>query len=232
MNAKDLITIPVWNGNRIIDTAHVQRIKDSLGLNIQKLDFAYRIVTYTVEDAGGNTIQESYIIDGQHRHRVLCDYFKNELCVPDFPVVVLEKQVACESEIITYFKELNNQKPIEWKTDPNMMANEYIKMLSLAFNKKKDIVIRPKSTTRPYLSSEKLRESLVACADLLTESVDNIRTFVDRVIKYNEDAVKGAELSALGAKKGQGELILKAANHKFMLAVDPRLPWVRMCLKG
>ena len=39
MGAKDLIRVPVWHGNRIIDNAHVQKIKDGLGPKIQKLDY-------------------------------------------------------------------------------------------------------------------------------------------------------------------------------------------------
>lgn len=60
MGAKELIKVPVWNGNRIIDGGHVQRIKSSLGSRVQKLDFGYRIVTYDENDAGGNTVTSRY----------------------------------------------------------------------------------------------------------------------------------------------------------------------------
>ena len=232
IGAKELIKIPVWHGNRIIDNSHVERIKGSLGSNVQKLDFGYRIVSFTEIDAGGNRIHTSCVIDGQHRHRVLCDHFSAGLCEPDFPVIVLEKKVTCESEIITYFKELNNQMPILWKTDPKMMANGYIAALEKAFNTKKEILVRQKSTTRPYLSAEKMREELIKCYDLMKESKEAIQLFVDRAIQYNIRAWENHELTILHAKKGQGEIIQKAANHKFMLAVDPRLPWIRECLKG
>jgi hypothetical protein len=199
---------------------------------VKKLDFGYRIVTYDERDAGGNKITSSCVIDGQHRHKVLYDHFHASLCEADFPVVILEKKVSCESEIITYFKELNNQMPILWKTDPNMVANEYIRELSLVFNTKKETLIRPKSTTRPYLSVEKLREALVASADSMKESPEDIKAFVARVIQHNLKAVEHSGLSIALAKKGQGDIIQKAANHKFMLAVDPRLPWIAECLKG
>ena len=234
MGARELIKIPVWHGNRIIDNAHVQRIKDGIAkTKVQKLDFGYRIVTYDEVDAGGNMVSTSCIIDGQHRHRVLYDFFQESLCEPDFPVVVLEKKVKCEAEIIMYFKELNNQMPILWKTDANMLANEYIKMLSEVFNTKKEVMIRPKSTTRPYLSVEKLRDVLVSFGTQLKESPEEIKAFVVRVLRYNAKAIEDSDLGiALATKKGQGEIIQKAAAHKFMLAVDPRLPWVGECLKG
>jgi hypothetical protein len=231
MGAKELVRLPVWNGNRIIDNAHVQRIKDALGHKVQKLDFGYRIVTYDEVDAGGNLVTTSCIIDGQHRHRVLYDFFQESLCEPDFTVVVLEKKVKCEAEIIVYFKELNNQMPILWKTDPNMLANEYIKALIPVFNVRKDL-IRPKSTVRPYLSVEKLREVLVAFGEQLKESSEEIKSFVARVLRYNAKALEDSDVNiALSTKKGQAEIIQRAADQKFMLAVDPRLLWVGECLK-
>ena len=231
IGAKELIMIPVWHGNRIIDSKHVQRIKEGLGKNIQKLDFGYRIVRYLEKDAGGNSIPVSCIIDGQHRHKVLCDYFNESLCEPDFPVVVLETNVECETDIITCFKELNNQMPILWKSDPNMLANEYIKELTAAFNTKKELFIRPKTTTRPYLSVEKIRQVLVAHGDSLKESQDEINGFVKRAIEYNADLIKNSALNIIHAKKEQGEFIQKAANVKFMLALDPKLPWIALCLR-
>jgi hypothetical protein len=231
MGAKELITIPVWQGNRIMDISHVQKIKSEIGKDVQKLDFGYRIVTYDEIDAGGNCIKTSWIIDGQHRHRVIYDHFHETLCEPDFNVVVLEKHVKSESEIITSFKELNNQKPIPWKSDPNMLANGYIAELSAAFNTKKEQLIRAKSTTRPYLSAEKLREVLVQHGDLLSESADDIKAFVERAKIYNLKAIQAVEMLILGAKKGQ-EIMERAAKHRFMLAVEPKLPWVVMCLRG
>ena len=228
INAKDLIQIPVWHGNRIMDMAHVKRIKEGIGSQVNKLDFGYRIVTYIEKDATGYPVKSSCVIDGQHRHKVLYDYFHTELCVPDFPVVILEKNVSDESEIITYFKELNNQKPIEWKSDPNMLANEYIKELSIAFNKKNNILIRPKATKRPYLSTEDLRACLVRHAYLLKESKDDIKGFVQRVLQYNIEQLNG--LLGIYTKKADEEIVKKAESHRFMLAVDPKLPWVKGCL--
>lgn len=210
--------------------AHVKRIKEGIGSSINKLDFGYRIVTYIEKDATGYPVKSSCIIDGQHRHKVLYDYFHTELCVPDFQVVVLEKNIVDESEIITYFKELNNQKPIEWKSDPNMIANEYIKELSIAFNKKNDILIRPKATKRPYLSSEDLRLCLVKNGHLLKESKEDVKIFVQRVIEYNAEQLNG--LIGIYTKKTDEEIVKKAEGHQFMLAVYPKLPWVKKCLEG
>lgn len=219
----------MWQGNRIIDHSHVARIKVSLK-NIQNLDFGFRIVSYDEIDAGGNTIRHSCVVDGQHRHRVIYDHFHENLCEPDFPVIVIEKQVKNESEIIMYFKELNNQLPIQWKSDPQMVANEYIKALCIAFNvNKKEPMIRSKTTTRPYLSVDRLREKLVL--SVLKESPEDIQDFVGRVIDWNRSELAGWAIKAVEAKKVMADMMKKAAEKKFMLALDPGMPWIGECLR-
>jgi hypothetical protein len=231
LGAKELIEIPIWKGNRIIDMVHVQRIKDGIRGNVQKLEFSYRVARITEMDAGGNPITMSYVIDGQHRHKVLCDHYKENLCEPDFPVVVLEKDMTCEAEIISYFRELNCQKPIEWKSDPMVLANQYIAQLIAEFNFGAKKLIRQGSTQRPYVSVDALRDALFACKDMLKEG-DSV-AFARRVLEYNANRLKGADMPViLGYKKADAEKIQKAAALRFMLAVDKNLPWVRECLRS
>lgn len=231
ISAKELTSIPVWKGNRTIDMNHVANIKATIGPSIHKLDYGYRIVKCEELDAMGNRIEQRYIIDGQHRHRVISDYFQTNLCEPDFNVVVIETKVNNEREIIQCFKDLNNQQPIQWKTDPNMVVNEYINALTTEFNmKSKETLIRGKATTRPYLSVDKLRVALLDRPNL-NESPEYIQQFIKRVRKWNQSAVETAEIDALYAtKKGQSDIIAKASSHGFMLAVDPKMPWIVSCL--
>jgi len=229
LGAKDLIKLPVWHGNRIIDTTHVQKIKDGIRHNVQKLDFGYRIVSFTEKDAGGNPVQVSYIIDGQHRHRVLCNHYQENLCEPDFPVVVLEKFVESEHEIIGHFKELNTQKPIDWKSDPVMLANLYVNELCLAFNSPK-VCIRPSTTKRPYLSADAIRSEFKLHADRLKDSPEEVKAFVQRVKAYNQRELDHAPVAILHTKPALSEMIQKAISHNFILAVNPRLPWIKECL--
>jgi len=230
MSAKELIRIPVWKGNRIIDMDHVHKIKESVGHSIQKLEFSYRIATILEEDAAGNPVKASYIIDGQHRHRVMFEYFQENLCEPDFPVIVLEKRVQSEDEIIAYFRELNTQKPIEWKTDPVLIENIYISALSKEFNQGKDTLIRSGPTRRPYISSDSLRTEFRACGAILTDSPEKVKTFIQRVVEYNAKELANASMSILHANKTQAIILQKAASQKFMLATNPKLPWIRECL--
>jgi len=228
ISAKELVAIPIWNGNRIINQAHVDTLKASVKDNIKSLDFGFRIVTYTVEDPNGLLVKESKIIDGQHRHKVLTDYFQGYF-PEDFQVVVLEKEVISESEKITYFKQLNTQLPIAWKSDPAMVTNEYIKALESKFNTKKESMIRDKSTKRPYLSVEKVREEFLKIFKngVASESAEDIKAFVDRVVALNDRLIQGADMAILqGGKKETMDIIQKAVAKKFMLAVDPKLKWI------
>jgi hypothetical protein len=229
ITSRDLIAIPVWKGNRVIDTGHVEEIKRAIGSKITQLDFGYRIVTYTTTDAAGAPVKESYIVDGQHRARVLKDYYEENYCVPSFNVVILEKVVESEFDVIEYFNVLNNSKPIKYD-DPNIIINRYILELERAFNKsKKCLMIRPKDTRRPYLSVERLREALMANAYRLKGSVQHIQEFVERVKRWNEERVRSADIDALSNTK-DGELILQGAKLGFELGVSMKLVWVGECL--
>jgi len=231
MNARELIAIPVWNGNRTIDHNHVETIKASLH-DIKHLDFGFRIVTYMEEDAGGNRVRVSKIIDGQHRHRVLADYFQEHFCAEDFQILVLEKPIATESEIITDFRRLNTQLPIAWKSDPAMVANEYIKALELKFNTKKEKFIRSGATKRPYLSTDKIREKFLEVfkkKGAASESPEAIKAFVQKVEEWNDKETKASEFILLQDRKDK-DIIQKAADKKFMLAVDAKLSWISDCL--
>ena len=229
MNARELVAIPVWNGNRTIDHNHVETIKASLH-DIKALDFGFRIVTYMEDDAGGNRVKVSKIIDGQHRHKVLTDYFQENFCADDFQILVLEKPIDSESEIISDFRRLNTQLPIAWKSDPAMVANEYIKALEEKFNKKEKF-IRSGATKRPYLSTDKIRERFLEIFKRLpaSESPQAIKAFVQKVEAWNENQIKGSEFILLQDRKDK-DIIQKAADKKFMLAVNAKLSWISDCL--
>jgi hypothetical protein len=227
ISSHDLIKIPVWQGNRIIDHNHVENIKLKIKGDIHKLDNGYRIIKYKEEDAGRNLITHTCIIDGQHRQKVLIDYYETQMCEPEFPVVVMEKIVESEEEIIEYFNALNNTRPIQW-TDPKLVVNKYINAISTAFNTtKNNQMVRTKTTVRPYLSADKLREVLSANYDKL--NLSEIEAFVNRVKEYNKKKISTADIDSTLSKKDK-DIIMRAASIKFMLAIDPKLTWIQELL--
>lgn len=229
MSAKDLVQIPIWKGNRAMNLEHVDRIKQAVGDNIQRLDSLYRIVKCPVEDASGNQTYEMCIIDGQHRAQVLKDYFSNSLFVPDFTILAIVKRVDSELEIINCFNTINNVNPITW-TDKKLVVNVYITELVSTFNSKKNEMIRLGATKRPYLSMEKLREVLLVNAKNLKETKEEAKLFANRVFAWNEKQIRDADVLSMGLKKADGDMLLKSAKLGFMLAFDPKLSWIPLLL--
>lgn len=230
ISAKELILINVWKGNRIIDMNHVKDIKEKIGNKIDILDNGYKIVKIIEKDAGNNPVEVYYLVDGQHRQEVLRDYYKD---IPnlkdDFEVLIMEKYLESEEEIIEYFNALNNTKPMQW-SEPNLIINKYIIALTTEFNKiKNNKMIRDKTTVRPYLSADKLREVLNMNFDKLKSRPSDINAFVERVKKYNQEKINSAEIDSIHIEKDK-DIILRAAKIKFMLAVDQKLSWVKEIL--
>jgi hypothetical protein len=219
LDSRDLLRIPIWKGNRVIDHTHVANIRAAIGNNVRRLDFGYRIVTYSTFDAAGNSVNESYIVDGQHRARVLSEYYAANPDESDFRIVVLEKQAQSELEVIDYFNALNNAKPIKY-TDVNLIVNTYISELEREFNRTKTLLIRPKATCRPYLSSEKLREALHKHKDLLRGG-SHVTAFVNRVRAWNSEQLVRNE-----DDPDKLAIFQKGCKEGFMLAIDPKLKWI------
>jgi len=154
--ARYLLALEIWNGNRLRDENHISRINNSLD-SVKDLDKS----PYTLAIINVDGQQRKYIIDGQHRITVLKRYFE-ALDVPDFEVLIIEKQFNDEYEIIEYFKKLNQTKSILWREDPVMIANQYVELICREFNKDpKKLLIKPGKTNKPYLSSDRLREALI-----------------------------------------------------------------------
>jgi hypothetical protein len=205
----------------------VRTIAEAVGPTVRALDFGYRCVSYNVIDAGGAPVPVVELVDGQHRHAVLCEYFEPPFFGEDFDVIVTVKRVESEIEIIEYFNTLNSVKVITW-TDSTLVANTYIAALEKAFNKPKALMIRSGETRRPYLSADKIREELKKYAGLRGTKAE-ILAFVGRVVAWNTERVRHADLeSAFGARNA--EFATRAAGIGFMLAVDPKLPWIRACM--
>ena len=231
--AKELLRTPIWKGNRILDTAHVAELQKAIGSNVQLLDSGYRIVQYEELDAANRPVLQSYILDGQHRAAVLKDHFDNTVCEPDFPVLVTVKRVADEEGAIAFFNAVNKCKPQHWKMDPTLLVNKYIAALIKRFNgSKKVLLIRPGATHRPYLSSDKLRDALLLYSKDLKQSSEDVRAFVDRVVRWNtqEVGVSQMTLSLNEVPKKEIGILEKSIEMGFLLAFDGAFRWIHACL--
>lgn len=224
INARELVMIPPWRGNRFIDIAHANKIKESIGNNIELLDNAnYSIVTYKEEDK-----TQRYLVDGQHRQYVLRKYYEENMILPcNFPVLVREKLVEDEAEAIEYFNTINNVKP-QYEYDKKLLANKYIVRLIKEFDK----LIRPegKSTKRPFLSSDLLRKILEENSALLKQSNEYITSFVEKVVAWNTKKITEYEIGSVIVPNKDKSVLESSLDKRFVLAFDAKLPWIKDCL--
>ncbi len=235
ISAKELIELEVWKGNRVIDLKHVVKIQTKIGSDfekLKKLDNGYRIVSIEAKDAAGADILEYYVVDGQHRLKVLQEFYKTNLFADDFDIIVIEKRVKSETDIINYFNEINHAKPILWKSDPNMVVNLYIKALEKEFNKGKDKMIRESKTVRPYIFVADLRDQLLEVVSDLSTEKEEIDDFVRKAKEENEELLANAGIILAHCEKGQDKIIERATEHKFMLGIHKKFKWIEECLKS
>ena len=221
MKAKELIGIPVWKGNRFIDLEHAERISSAID-NVNRLDSTiFCVVKYK-----DGSIEQKYLVDGQHRQHVIKKYYEEQYILPiNFDVLVHEKTVDSEADAIEYFNAINNSKP-QQDNDPKILANKYI----LALEKKFSKLIRPegKGTKRPFLSNDVLRKGLEEHVSMLKQSNVFIKRFVERVDAWNKKKIHDYELGLIETKE---QSILKSCiEKKFILAFDVKLPWIKDCL--
>jgi hypothetical protein len=223
---RDLLSIPIWKGNRILDTKHVQTIKETLAHDIRFLDSGYKVITYTEEDAGHNQIQQRYIVDGQHRIAVIQELY-NPLS-DTFDITYTEKEVANEAEAIDYFNRINNTKPLHYDEDPILVANRIIATISSIFPAKKKL-IRSTKTKRPYLYVEDLRNEIVKRVHSLRSVRQDI--LIDAIQRWNREKCNALalELSYLPTIK-DASIKQQAVALEFALAVDVGCKWLDECI--
>lgn len=226
MSAQRLMTIPIWKGNRILDSAHVAALKASVAF-VQHLDSGFRIIKYSECDAEGRPVEQRYIVDGQHRLMVIRDHFENGLCEPDFQVTVTEIVVDSEADAIAYFNCINNAKPIHFKEDPVLVANKYVEALIKLYPPTRRVqLIKSIKTVRPYLSVDALREALIVLADRLP----SLEAFGPLVNAANARLLRDLELSLANGKIKDGKMVERCLELRFALAYDPKLKWlVEIC---
>ena len=225
MSARELTDLSVWKGNRILDTEHVAAIRKKIA-DIRSLDSGYRIIRCMEANGAGVLTPQLYLIDGQHRAAILREHFRTTLCEPDFMVVVMEKDIASETEAIDYFNLINTVKPQQWRTDPALLVNQYIAELERHFNTKKLKLIRQGSTCRPYLSVDRLREALRASITELPQEAAAIQEFGERAFAKNQELVAEMQILVLGNTK-DSRMYERVAEVNFALAVD--LSWIKEC---
>lgn len=226
MSAKALCRIPIWKGNRIVDEEHVKQLKSAIGTEVTRLDSGYRVIQYEEEDEKGGRVAKSYVVDGQHRIRVLSDYFQRSHEHPDFIVTVTEMELASEASAIQYFNEINTVKPIQFEEEPMMIINRYVLGLSGVYPG----IIRPGVTRRPFLSADKLRTILLPHVSALKRWT--VPSFTEACQKINQERLQQLREQLATIKEKDKKMLTKTVELGFTLAWDERFRWIEVLLQG
>lgn len=242
-SAKTLSGLPFWEGNRFVKEDHIESIQESLKGNILSLTKTlFRVIGIVSEDSS----VQWYIFDGQHRARVLQQFFHSDsyiktnedgstiLCEEspdDFEILVMWKLYDFRETVKIHqdFLDCNRASPIEWTVDPNMMANAYIDALLLKFQdfpvgkgkkKKCKSFFREGKTKKPYISIDKLREDILKRYSSIgwTKSPEE---FAEQAFQVNERILEG-----LSAKEGRTASETSMLELGFALASVENYVWM------
>lgn len=221
MQARDLIHIEIWNGNRTLNHEHKRQIVESLKIGVHGLDLnPFHIIRYPIEDPDtGEQLFKTYIIDGQHRASILKDAYTVNTEALYFDVIVIEHSCSSEEDAIRYFKILNTTHAVEWKDDPKLLANKYVAGIEKEFNKGKTKFVRQHGCHRPYLSLEKLRDAIIKYK--IHEKGRKLADFVSFARTKNLETCE--YFKALGENE---KLIERSVAMGFCLALDETFKWM------
>lgn len=243
----ELMKIPIWPGQRIIDTDHARKLGGDIK-ELRFLDKGYCVIAIPDEDAVGKAIVQRYIVDGQHRMKVLMEAreaaFYEAKEFKNFTVTYTEKRVNDQTEANDYFYNIiNNAKPLPPPAvDPTRTVNSFVEELEEAFKLCAKACIKGHATKRPYLCIEDVREVLKK------RDIDSLRNtkpddFAKRVWEWNRKKIEEFKIERRTRElSGEVTSTTKAVEEKnrkkerciavdFALAYDDELPWIAACLQ-
>lgn len=225
-SAYDLIRIPIWYGNRILDDNHLKQLQADIAGNIKALDLQlFHTATFPSYEEDGKALLKTVLLDGQHRSRILNSHFQVTPDAENFPVLIVERRCNSEADVIDYYKLLNNSKPQEWREDPKLSAQPYVRAVEQMFNKgKKQPLIRQGRTRKPYLSVEDLQDEFVKrrIGIAMKERPDE---FAARAYQYNTKQLQLLEGGYSDKRLDSGVKV------KFMLGLDDKFSWLDALLE-
>lgn len=224
ISARRLSTFPAWEGNRILDEAHVAALQASI-VDPTHIQGPFTVVDYTSETKPGT--KEYRILDGQHRAAVLQRHFTAHPDAPDFPVLARRYMDTDYTTAVSLFKQINTAKPMTYTGS----ETERIHAITSAFEKsfigarksgEKLFLVRP-TCNRPFLSIE------VLTANLRLYGIHN-RTDITpaQIVEHAQ------KLNAFYAEDPAGRvpttvsstMMDRAEEYGFFLGLDPKSTWL------
>ena len=225
VSARWLANIPVWEGNRVMDEAHLASLITDI-TDPQQIQGPFSVVEYTAEDGS----RQRKIVDGQHRQAVLSHYFEKVTAAEedtDFQVLVRRYTVTDHAAVVTIFQQINHAKPMEYRGSPTERLHDIVRAMSREFIGERAkgglVALIRAGCNRPALSTEYLENALKVYriherADLTPAAV------VEHAHKMNglyaEDTARIPVTSVTISIKN------KADEYGFYLGLDSKCAWL------
>ena len=225
ISARRLASFPTWEGNRVLDEAHVAALQASIR-DPTDVQGPFTVIDYPSETAPGT--KEHRILDGQHRAAVLKRHFESSSAVADDFAVLVRRYAGRDHEAaVAIFKQINNAKPMIYRGS----ETERLNLITTAFQKafvgaRKSgealFLVRP-SCNRPFLSIDTLTAALrtykihertdLSPADIVAHA-ESMNSF------FAEDPVGRIPVTVTRT------MMDRAEEYGFFLGLDPKCTWL------
>lgn len=224
ISARRLASFPTWEGNRVLDEAHVAALQASIQ-DPTEVQGPFTVIDYPSETVAGTF--EHRILDGQHRAAVLKRHFEATPTAADFAVLVRRYTGKDHAAAIAIFQQINNAKPMLYKGSDTDRLHSITAAFQKAFiGARKSgeplFLVRP-TCNRPFLSMETLVAALrtykihertdLSPADIVAHA-ESINSF------YAEDPTGRIPVTVTRT------MMDRAEEYGFFLGLDPKCAWL------
>lgn len=228
VSARWLTGIPVWEGNRVMDEAHLADLTAQI-TDPRQIQGPFSVVEYVAEDG----TRQRKIIDGQHRQAVLAKHFENAADdASDWSVLARRYIVADHAAVVTIFQQINHAKPMEYRGSPTERLHDIVRAMTREFigeRAKGGLVALVRSgCVRPSLNIEHLETAIKSYR--LHERHDlTPAAIVEHARKMN--GLYAEDPARIPMTPVSVSIMNKAEEFGFYLGLDPKCSWLAgLCL--
>lgn len=225
ISAVRLASFPTWEGNRVLDEAHVAVLQASIR-DPTEVQGPFTVIEYPSETVPGRT--EHRILDGQHRAAVLKRHFESSSAIAeDFAVLVRRYTGRDHDAAIAIFQQINNAKPMTYRGS----ETERLHAITAAFQKTfigarksgEPLFLVRLTCNRPFLSMEilitalrtyKIHERTDLSPGDIVAHAESINSF------YAEDPTGRIPVSV------SHTMMDRAEEYCFFLGLDLKCTWL------
>jgi hypothetical protein len=222
VSARFLITIPVWEANRVLDTDHVRALEAAIE-RPEHVQGPFTVIKYKNEETNK---EEWRIIDGQHRQEVLRRYLNRTPPPDDFSVLCRRYNTTDHAGAVKIFQAINNAKPMLYTGSPEQRLNEIVTALRRFFISERGgsqlMAMIRLGCNRPCLNEEHLITALKKYG-IHERSDITPGAVIAHAETMNAKWAAGPEVCGVKLTRTIWD---RAQDYGFYLGLDPKCGWL------